>query len=99
MDPFALVDWCYEDGRVVSIGRTKTAARQPLGSLQSLNSGGFMLEGSSRAHSRIVEVHAVCALLRPPAIGQDAHMSVVHKLQKSQTEETSRGLTVTAYCI
>lgn len=28
MDPFALVDWCYEDGRTVSIGRTKTAARQ-----------------------------------------------------------------------
>ena len=30
MDPFALVDWCYEDGRTVSIGRTKTAARQQL---------------------------------------------------------------------
>lgn len=30
MDPFAVVDWCYEDGRTVSIGRTKTAARQCL---------------------------------------------------------------------
>eukprot|EP00434_Breviolum_minutum_P011502 symbB.v1.2.010141.t1/scaffold618.1/size180184/18 len=28
MDPFALVDWCYEDGRIVSIGRTRTATRQ-----------------------------------------------------------------------
>ena len=30
MDPFALVDWCYEDGRIVSIGRTRTATRQQL---------------------------------------------------------------------
>ena len=81
MDPFALVDWCYEDGRTCSIGRTKTAARQQLALARRSKFFLQIVPNTSKYTSQIFPNH--------PNTSQNIQ---IHRDTKSQYQYTTQRL-------